>query len=32
MSVSVPAAAGRLDIGKVLTDGLGVLGRNFGPS
>jgi hypothetical protein len=31
MSVSVPASTSRLDIGKVLTDGLGVLTRNFGP-
>jgi hypothetical protein len=31
MSVSVPASASRLDIGKVLTDGLGVVTRNFGP-
>jgi hypothetical protein len=31
MSVSVPGSARRLDIGKVLTDGLGVLAQNFGP-
>ena len=31
MSVSVSASPTRLDIGKVLTDGLGVLPRNFGP-
>ncbi len=31
MSVSVPSQARHLDIGKVLTDGLGVLAQNFGP-
>jgi hypothetical protein len=31
MSVSVTGSTRRLDIGKVLTDGLGVLARNFGP-
>lgn len=31
MSVSVTDPARPLDIGKVLTDGLGVVGRNFGP-
>jgi hypothetical protein len=31
MSVSVTASSSRLDIGKVLTDGLGVLAHNFGP-
>jgi hypothetical protein len=31
MSISVTGSSRRLDIGKVLTDGLGVLARNFGP-
>jgi hypothetical protein len=31
MSVSVTGSPRRLDIGKVLTDGLGVLAQNFGP-
>jgi hypothetical protein len=31
MSVSVPASPGRLDIGKVLAEGLNVVARNFGP-
>ena len=31
MSVSVAGSGHRLDIGKVLTDGLGVLAHNFGP-
>ena len=31
MSVSVTGSTRRLDIGKVLTDGLGVVARNFGP-
>jgi hypothetical protein len=31
MSVSVTGSTRHLDIGKVLTDGLGVLARNFGP-
>ena len=31
MSVSVPASSHHLDLGKVLTDGLNVVFRNFGP-
>jgi hypothetical protein len=31
MSVSVTGSAQKLDIGKVLTEGLGVLAQNFGP-